>query len=178
VGTPETDLLPTERLDVTTPEDPFAAPTEGAGGVPAYGQQQSPPPYGQPAGYGGPPPYGMPGAAPRNGFGIAALVLGILAVLGSITVVGGVLFGLLAIVFGALGRGRAKRGEANNGGLATTGLVLGIIGVLLSAALIAVGVSLFNSDSGKKLQDCLNNAGSNAAAQQQCQDEFRNNLTK
>jgi hypothetical protein len=120
----------------------------------------------------------MAATAPRNGFGTTALVLGILAVVGSITVVGGILLGVVAIVFGALGRSRAKRGEANNGGLATAGLILGIVAVVLSAALVAVGVSLFNSDSGKKLQDCLNNAGSDRAAQQQCQNEFRDNLTK
>lgn len=169
---------------MTTPEDPFAAPTEGPGSVPAYGQPAGTAPYGEPAApagygqpaYGGPPPYGMPGTAPRNGLGTAALVLGILALLATVTVIGGVLLGILAVVLGAIGRGRAKRGEATNGGSALAGLICGAIAVVLSLALVAVGVSFLNSDSGKKLKDCLDNAGNDASAQQKCQVEFTDNF--
>ncbi|MEU9002377.1 DUF4190 domain-containing protein [Streptomyces sp. NPDC048551] len=75
----------------------------------------------------------MPGY-PRpasNGFGITALVLGIVAVFGCTTVVGGIPLGIAAIVFGALGRGKASRGEATNGGMALAGIILGGVGVLL-----------------------------------------------
>lgn len=59
----------------------------------------------------------------RNGFGIAALVLGLFALLLSWTIIGGVLFGILALIFGLLGRARAKRGEATNGGMSVAGVV-------------------------------------------------------
>lgn len=165
---------------MTSPQDPFAVPDPGAtpptaatDGPPAYGQ---PPGYGQVPAYGEPPPYGVASAPPRNGFGTTALICGILAVVGSITIIGGILFGTLAAVFGALGRGRAKRHEASNGSSATAGLVLGIVGLLLSAGLIAFGVSLLNSDDGQQLKDCLTNAGPDSSAQEKCRTEFEDNF--
>lgn len=58
--------------------------------------------------------------------GTAALVLGIIGVL-----VLGCIFGVLAIIFGAIGINRANAGRATNKGAATAGLVLGIVGVVL-----------------------------------------------
>lgn len=109
---------------------------------------------------------------------MAALILGLLALLTSITVVGGILLGLLAIVLGIVGRGRAKRGEANNGGMALAGIILGLLGLLIAGALIAVGVSVFNSDTGKKLQDCIESAAGNQAAINQCRAELEDDLTR
>jgi hypothetical protein len=43
----------------------------------------------------------------------------------------------LAIIFGAIGRGRVKRGEASNMGVATSALVLGIIGAVLQVLIYA-----------------------------------------
>ncbi|MFJ8696351.1 DUF4190 domain-containing protein [Streptomyces roseolilacinus] len=88
------------------------------------------------------PQYGAPHPAPpapaapaRNGLGTAALVLGIIGtVSGFIPLffwLAGVL-GLLALVLGLVGRGRAKRGEATNKGLATTGAILGLVALVLS----------------------------------------------
>jgi len=108
----------------------------------------------------------------RNGVGTAALVLGILALLGAITVVGGVLFGVIAIVLGVIGRGRVGRHEASNGGSATAGLVCGVLGLVLSAALVAAGIGFIQSDRGKQLRSCLDSAGSDSAAQQKCRVEF------
>lgn len=72
----------------------------------------------------------------RNGLGTASLVLGILSVLTIPTMVFGVLFGALAVIFGPFGRRRAQRGEATNGGVATTGVVLGAIGLTLAVGLL------------------------------------------
>lgn len=143
---------------MTSPQDPYA-PYPGGANAPA-GQQVS--------GYGTPPP------ARRNGLGVAALVIGILSVLTSITVIGGAVLGVGAIVLGVLGRGRVARREADNRGVATAGLVLGILGLLLSAALIAFGVSLLNSPEGKQLTDCVDRANGDQNAVAQCQTEFNN----
>ena len=119
-----------------------------------------------PVGYGNRPDagYGQPVGPVRNGMGVAALVLGILAIVTSITVIGGILLGIVAIVLGVVGRGRANRGEANNRGVATAGIVTGAIGALLSIALIVAGVSILNSSTGK----CIQKANGNQAAAQQC----------
>jgi uncharacterized protein DUF4190 len=141
------------------------------------GQQRSTQRYGQnsadPAsGYRPSAGYGGPAARPRNGFGVAALVLGVLALLLSWTIIGGVLLGALALIFGVLGRRRAKRGEATNGGVSVAGIVLGIIGVVIAIALIAFGLSLFNSPVGRDYQQCLQQAGGSPAMIQQCVDEL------
>jgi len=180
-----------------TPNDPFGAPPPGPGQGPGYGQAPGPgqaagygqaadagqapgqPPYGAPA-YGQPaygsPPYGSAAGRPhRNGLGIAALVLGILAVLSGFLFIGG-LFGLAAIVCGVLGRGRAKRGEATNGGMALAGIVLGVVG-LLFAVLAAVGVyRLVGTEEFGNLRECLDSAGSDRAAQQECQRDFQSEV--
>lgn len=166
---------------MTAPQDPFGKPDQGSqpAGTPGYdapGQQPGQPGYGAPppsGGYGAPPPGS--GAAPRNGLGIAALVLGLLALFSSWTVVGGILFGLLAIVLGVIGRGRAKRGEANNGGLALAGVILGALGLLISVGLIALGASLLNSDTVQNLQDCIEQAATDAEVQQ-CQTDLQEDL--
>lgn len=145
---------------MTAPQDPYAVGT-----TPGSERAVSGPLGQQTAGQ------GLPQPRRRNGVGTAALVIGILAVITSWTVVGGAVLGVGAIVLGALGRGRAARGEADNRGIATAGLVLGVIG-LLSAALIAFGVSLLNSPKGQQLQDCLKTANGNTAAVQQCQTQY------
>ncbi|MEW2489369.1 DUF4190 domain-containing protein [Streptomyces sp. NPDC048411] len=81
-------------------------------------------------------PAQTPGLRPaRNGLGISALILGIIgAVSGLIPFLfwlAGIL-GLIALILGLVGRGRAKRGEATNKGMATFGAVLGLIALILS----------------------------------------------
>lgn len=116
----------------------YGAPQQSAG-QPSYGGQ--PPQYGQQS-YPQSPSYGMaPGGAgagggQRNGLGIAALVLGIIGLLTSWAVFGG-LFGLLAIILGFVGLGRVRRGEASNRGMSITGIVLGVLSVAI-AVLVAV----------------------------------------
>ena len=167
---------------MTAPQDPFSTPPQGgaAGSPGGYGAPggPTPSPYGtQPGGgapgYGTPPPpYGTPVAGPpRNGFGIAAIVLGVLALLTSLFF-GGLVFGIPAIVFGALGLRRAKRREATNGGVSIAGLVLGVISLLVTGAVIAFGVSLLKSEEGKDYQDCLRDAAGDRAAIEQCAEQF------
>jgi lysylphosphatidylglycerol synthetase-like protein (DUF2156 family) len=107
---------------------------------------------------------------------IAALVLGVLALLLCWTVIGGILLGLIAVVLGIVAAVRAGKGRAQGKGLAITGAVLGAIGLILSGVLVAVGVSLLNSESGQNLQDCLQDAGDDQAQVEQCQREFNDDL--
>jgi hypothetical protein len=139
--------------------------------APPWGHGSAVPPWGQGAGY--PPPVAPVGG---KGMAIAALVLGIIALLTSITVVGGVLLGILAVVFGIIARRRAKRGEAAGRGMATAGIVTGGLGLLVAVALIVLGVSLLNSKSGQDLQSCLRNAGSDQARIQACDNHYADQI--
>ncbi|MFD7169842.1 DUF4190 domain-containing protein [Streptomyces violascens] len=124
----------------STPPPGQAVP--GSYGYPGYPQQpaQGYPGYpgaGQPA-YGYPGWTGMP--APQNGFGIAAMVLGIAACVLMLCSIGiaGIVLGTLALIFGLLGKGKARRGEANNRGQALAGIIMGIVGIVLGAAILVL----------------------------------------
>ncbi|MES4907568.1 MULTISPECIES: DUF4190 domain-containing protein [unclassified Streptomyces] len=113
-------------------------------GQPPYGAQPAYPGY---PGYGYPHPTYGPGAfTPDNGNGTAALVLGIVGTVLFLIVVPGVILGVLAIIFGALGRAKAMRGEADNGGQALAGLVLGVIAVVASVVMIFVYIAKEDDD--------------------------------
>jgi phosphate/sulfate permease len=121
-------------------------------------------------------PVGSSGAAgypqkPRNGLGTAALILGILAILTIITIFGGPILGIIAIILGFIGRGRAKRGEATNGGMAMAGIVLGAIAIIASIGLAIAGYSLFK-DEVDNLTDCLDSA-ENQEDRDQCAEDFK-----
>jgi drug/metabolite transporter superfamily protein YnfA len=125
----------------------------------------------QPVGSSGAPGYPQ---KPRNGIGIAALVVGILAIIAFLSVIGGVILGLIAIILGFVGRGRAKRGEATNGGMAIAGAVLGVVAILLSL----LWVFFLNDRLGDEfdnLQDCLDQAD-NQEDRDQCAEDFQDEV--
>jgi hypothetical protein len=170
---------------MTTPPDPFAAPGPNHqppppppyGAPPPYGQPgPPPPPYGTPS----QPPYGAPawgtpdGGRPSNGLGVAALVLGIVSIFPLFMFV---IPAILAIVFGAIGRSRAKRGQATNGGVALAGLLTGIAGLLIGIAFWTAGILAFTSPAGQRFQDCQDRATS-TAAQDACTQTFLDELVK
>ncbi|MFD9033700.1 DUF4190 domain-containing protein [Streptomyces sp. NPDC059567] len=76
-----------------------------------------------------------PQVAMRNGLGTAALILGIIGTLSGLIPLffwlAGIL-GVIALILGLVGRGRVKRGEANNKGATTTGAILGLAALILS----------------------------------------------
>lgn len=142
---------------------------------------QHPPQPGPPAGgYPPPPYYGYPSPVqPKNGLGIAALVLALVGLLGSwVPFVNAVsiVLGIVAIVLGVLGRGRAKRGTANNGGIAIAGVVLGALAIIVGLAFIALWATLWKESGGGDYISCMQNAGSDQVEQQHCADQFRQNV--
>ncbi|MFC4604050.1 DUF4190 domain-containing protein [Rhodococcus kronopolitis] len=150
-------------------------------GQPYPGQQQQPGQYPGPS-Y-PPQPYpaqpypAQPGAqAPQNGAGIAALIVGILALVTSWTVVGGVVLGILAVILGFVGRSQVRKQRATNGGMSLAGILLGVLAVIVSIVLVVVGVGLFNKVGGRDFVDCMRDAGSSERAQQRCVDEFQQNV--
>jgi hypothetical protein len=131
------------------PDDPWA-PTTGMPSAPPPGQpagwgappgQQGMPPGPPPPGWGAPAQpgaWGQPGYAPqrRNGLGTAGLVCGIVGALLFWTVIGGVVLGVLGLIFGLVGRSRAQHGQADNGGVALAGAILGGLAIVGSIGLV------------------------------------------
>jgi hypothetical protein len=74
--------------------------------------------------------------APRNEFGVVSLILGLVALVTCWLMIG-IPFGIAAVITGDIGRGRVKRGEANNPRAAMSGIVLGAVAIV--AGLVAIG---------------------------------------
>ncbi|MYW69160.1 DUF4352 domain-containing protein [Streptomyces sp. SID8379] len=93
------------------------------------------------------PPQQGPQRIARNGLGTAALILGVIGALSGVIPImfwlAGVL-GVIAVILGLTGSGRAKRGEATNKGVALTGAILGVI---------AMGLAIFGAYTTFKAVD-------------------------
>ena len=104
------------------------------------------PPPPPPPGVGTPNAYpGAPATQQTNGFAIASLVCGILGVVscGYTFFIGPI----LAIVFAIVAKKQIPVRNQAGGGMATAGLVLGIIGVVIGLGLIALFIGVFASST-------------------------------
>ncbi|OJZ68640.1 hypothetical protein BRW64_03505 [Mycolicibacterium diernhoferi] len=151
---------------------PAAGPApECAGNLTAM---SSPGPYPAPQ-----PPYAgypVPPTGPRNGLGSAALVLAMLALVFSWSVIGGIAGGALAVVLGAAGRGRAQRGEADNGPIANAGIGLGALAIVVGAAFVPIWIGFLSEAGMGDYIDCMQRAGTDRPAQVQCENTFRERI--
>jgi hypothetical protein len=126
-----------------------------------------------PVGY-PPPPYAGPTpiqAKPKNWLGATALALAIAGLICSISIVGGVTLGLVAIVVGFSGRRRARLGEASNGDLATAGILLGVLAIVVSLAAIAIWVRLYDEVDFGSYMNCVSK-NSDQQHVEKCASEF------
>ncbi len=138
---------------------PGPPPPPGAQPPPGFGAPPPPPGAQPPPGFGAPPPPGLGGqaygtpasggftpAAPyaqgpqsgSNGLAVAALVVGIISLLGIFCFgIGGLVLGLIAVVLGVLGMKKANElpGQPQRG-LAIAGLVTGGLAMVASIAFI------------------------------------------
>ncbi|WP_328422848.1 DUF4190 domain-containing protein [Streptomyces sp. NBC_00443] len=78
---------------------------------------------------------------PSNGMGTAALVLGIISAAIFCLWPLAIVMGVLALIFGSIGRGKARRGEATNPGQALAGMICGAAGLVLGLGMLAVLIS-------------------------------------
>lgn len=153
-GPPET-LRHGPAADPFAPPNPFAPPTGPTPYAAQRGHVPPPPiapdgpgqvPYGYPGGgYGHPaaPPqgyYGWPGMhpLPSNGMGTAGLILGILSALVFCLWPLAIVLGILGVIFGAVGRGKARRGVATNPGQALAGIICGAVGIALGIGMVVL----------------------------------------
>ncbi|OBF04016.1 DUF4190 domain-containing protein [Mycobacterium sp. ACS4054] len=74
--------------------------------------------------------------APRNEMGVAALLVGVVALL-TCWMLLGVPFGIAAVITGDVAGRRAQRGEATNARTALAGMVLGAVSI--AAGIVAIG---------------------------------------
>jgi len=82
------------------------------------------------------------GRGSAKGMAVGGFVTGLLSLLvGWIVPVVGVVLGVLGIVLGSLGRSRGRREHAPTG-LATAGLVLGAIGLVIAVLVWAAAVAI------------------------------------
>lgn len=122
-----------------------------------------------------PPPYATPPQIPRrpvNWLGTTALAMAIVGLIFCWSVFGGVIFGVMAIIVGVNARGRVKRGEATNGAVATAGIALGVLAVVVSLAVIPIWVRLYQDVDAPAYVDCVSKT-SGQQGTEKCADELR-----
>lgn len=99
-----------------------------------------------------------------KGISIAALVCGIVGVAGGwILSWGGIVVSIVAIILGAIGMKKAKENNEPKG-LATAGLVLGIIGTVITVLVVICAVCVataINNADPSQINDLLNQLGNN-----------------
>ena len=147
---------------------------------------QQPYPYSYPPSPPSPPGGGYPQmsygnypVAPvlRNGLGVTALVVAIFALLLSITVAGGVILGIIAVVVGFFGRARIRRSEADNSGVTLAGIILGVLAIVIGLLFVPFfWVPVFHQVGASDYVDCLQQAGQDPIKAQECSDELRQSL--
>ena len=93
--------------------------------------------------------------APRDGLGVAAFVLGVFGLILVFFIPVGFLVtgivGVIGLILGFLGRGRARRGEATNGRTALWGIILSALAVAISViAAVRLVADLGEADLGEE----------------------------
>lgn len=85
-----------------------------------------------------------PGRQQTNGVALAAMILGILALLGLVFILPGFILGLIALTLGIMGvrRANAIASPGARKGMAITGIVTGAISLILSALMLIFGFSV------------------------------------
>ena len=114
---------------------------------------------------------------PRNGAGVAALICGIVSVPAILTVIGGFVLGIVAVVAGFVGRSRAKHGRATNGGVALAGIILGALGLVGSILLLVLVVVLVVGHAAdfRAYSACVQHAAT-LSAREACATHFTHEL--
>ena len=84
--------------------------------------------------------------------------------------------GVVAVIVGFVGRGRATRGEADNGGIATAGMALGAVAVVASLAFAVIWPYAWRDSGGTDYVDCAMRAGNDQKAVEACTDKWLNDI--
>ena len=109
--------------------------------------------------------------APKNGFGVASLILGIIGLFGSFFVIGA-LPALIGLVLGIIGYRRTKSGEANNSGVAIAGIITSVLALMIAIAIGALFAAVFSSEEFQDLTECIENANNDPESLTECRLTF------
>jgi hypothetical protein len=118
--------------------------------------------------------YQAPQPQQSQGLAIGALVCGIISIVTVCLWFLAIPLGIVAVILGIVGKGKAQRGEAGGQGLAKTGMILGVIGVALSLILhiaLFAGVSFLGSHAEQWEKDLQQKAKEMEQQQQVDQTE-------
>ncbi len=106
---------------------------------------------------------------PKNGLGIASLVVAAVALVSVWSVLGGVILGIIAAALGFAARTRVARGEANNDAVAVAGIMLGIVSIVVALLFVPVWVGLIQVQIRQSnYHSCVAKAGSDSYLQRIC----------
>jgi hypothetical protein len=123
---------------MTDPQEPFYPAPQ----PPPTGYQGPPMGYPTPPmGYQG-PGYGYPPARPTSGMCVTGMVLGILAVVGFWVPFGGIIVGLLGLIFSIVGMRQARYQGRSGFGMGVTGLVCSLVSLIPSVILLVLFFSV------------------------------------
>jgi hypothetical protein len=112
---------------------------------------------------GAPPPPPPQPVRRRNGVGTAALVVGIVSLVLAVLVIFAILaipLGIIAAILGGIGMSRASKGQADNRGQALTGLITGVLSIVVAVAIgiSFVGLIVENRSDLRKFGTCMNDS--------------------
>ncbi len=130
--------------------------------------------------YASQPPFPPSGARPRNGLGIAALVIGVasLVAAASFTLFPlALVFGLVGLILGLVALGRGRRVGATNPGQATTGVICSVLALIVAIDLsVHVGTwAARNTGVFTRFDKCIAKAG-NRTEVSNCIARFANDV--
>ncbi len=116
---------------------------------------------------------GTPADVDGNGTAIASMIIGFLAATLAFTLLAApaaILFGLIAAVLGFMGLGKANRFNGLHKGLAISGIVSGLLGLLAGIAVIAGALNLADRvrdeiNTNPQLQESIEGAQENVSEQ-------------
>jgi hypothetical protein len=112
------------------------------------------------------------GSQRTDGVAIAALVVGILAILMSWIPVLGAIVGVTALVLGLVGRSRINKSGAGGKGMAVTGIATGAVAIVINLAILAflvVAGEDFFEEFGSYVE-CVEETGDEEFCQQQLEE--------
>ncbi|WP_435245691.1 DUF4190 domain-containing protein [Streptomyces sp. NRRL F-5630] len=122
------------------------------------------------------------GKPPGGGMAVAALVCGIAAVVFCWTIAGGIVLGVLGIIFGIIAMRRSRRTGAPHHGIGLAGLIVGAVGLVGGAITLGLVIAVASSDdfqdsyrSFRSYSECLQHAQS-PEEQRMCEEKFDREL--